>query len=244
MVDNSAPSLSVFFPMYNEEENIRPALAAARTVMDELVVDGSISTYELIVVNDASTDATGKIADELAAIDPRVRVVHHPVNRKLGGSMKTGFAACTGDLVLYSDADLPFDMAEAAKALRIQRLYEADIVSAYRLDRTTEGALRAVYTHAYNAVITGLFGVRFRDVNFSFKLCRREIFDHITLRSEGSFIDAELIIKASRLNYRILQFGVDYFPRIRGESTLSSPGVIKTILTEMWQLRHELRQSH
>jgi hypothetical protein len=100
-----------------------------------------------------------------------------------------------------------------------------------------------VYTHAYNAVITGLFGVRFRDVNFSFKLCRREIFEHITLRSEGSFIDAELIIKASRLDYRILQFGVDYFPRIRGESTLSSPGVIKTILTEMWQLRHELRQA-
>ncbi len=243
MVDSLAPSLSVFFPMYNEEENIRPALAAARVVMEEQLACGAISTYELIVVNDASTDSTGKIAEEMADADPRVRVVHHPVNRKLGGSMKTGFAACTGDLVLYSDADLPFDMAEAAKALRIQRLYEADIVSAYRLDRTTEGTLRAVYTHAYNAVITGLFGVRFRDVNFSFKLCRREIFEHITLRSEGSFIDAELIIKASRLDYRILQFGVDYFPRIRGESTLSSPGVIKTILTEMWQLRHELRQA-
>ncbi len=243
MVDPAAPSLSVFFPMYNEEENIRPALDAARAVMVDLVEHGAISSYELVVVNDASTDSTGKIADELAAADPRVRVVHHPVNRKLGGSIKTGFAACTGDLVLYSDADLPFDMAEAGKALRIQRLYEADIVSAYRLDRTTEGVLRAIYTHAYNAVITGLFGVRFRDVNFSFKLCRREIFEHITLRSEGSFIDAELIIKASRAGYRILQFGVDYFPRVRGESTLSSPGVIKTILTEMWQLRHELRQT-
>lgn len=243
MVDQPAPTLSVFFPMFNEEENIRPALAAAQEVCDQLVGSSQLAGYELIVVNDASTDSTGKIADELAAADRRIRVVHHPVNRKLGGSMKSGFAACRNDLILYSDADLPFDMAELGKALRIQRLYEADIVSAYRLDRTTEGVLRAIYTHAYNAVITGYFGVRIRDVNFSFKLCRRQIFDHITLSSEGSFIDAELIIKATRLNYRILQFGVDYFPRIRGESTLASPGVIKKILSEMWHLRHELRSS-
>ena len=173
MVDQPAPTLSVFFPMFNEEENIRPALAAAQEVCDQLVGSSQLAGYELIVVNDASTDSTGKIADELAAADRRIRVVHHPVNRKLGGSMKTGFAACRNDLILYSDADLPFDMAELGKALRIQRLYEADIVSAYRLDRTTEGALRAIYTHAYNAVITGYFGVRIRDVNFSFKLCRR-----------------------------------------------------------------------
>lgn len=242
MAEHTAPTLSVFFPMYNEEENIRPALAAAHDVCDQMLASGDISSYELIVVNDASTDATGKIADDMAAADPRVRVVHHPVNRKLGGSMKSGFAAASGDLILYSDADLPFDMAEAAKALRIQRLYEADIVSAYRLDRTTEGALRAVYTHAYNAVISGYFGVRIRDVNFSFKLCRREIFEHITLHSEGSFIDAELIIKATRLGYRIMQFGVDYFPRIRGESTLASPAVIRKIVAEMWRLRHELKQ--
>ena len=78
-----------------------------------------------------------------------------------------------------------------------------------------------------------MFGVKARDINFAFKLCRRRVFDHIELRSEGSFIDAELIIRATRMGFDILQFGVDYFPRTRGESTLSSPMIIVTILREM-----------
>ena len=89
----------------------------------------------------------------MAAADPRIRVVHHPVNRKLGGSMKTGFATATGDLVLYTDADLPFDMSELSRAVRLMRYYDADIVSAYRFDRTGEGSLRAVYTFFYNFLI-------------------------------------------------------------------------------------------
>jgi hypothetical protein len=81
-----------------------------------------------------------------------------------------------------------------------------------------------------------------RDINFAFKLCRREIFEHITLASEGSFIDAELIIRAKKLGYQVIQFGVDYFPRTRGESTLASLGVIRRIVHEMFQLRRELRE--
>ncbi len=80
-----------------------------------------------------------------------------------------------------------------------------------------------------------------RDVNFAFKLCRRRIFEHITLESEGSFIDAELVIRANKLGYHIVQFGVDYFPRTRGVSTLSSPSVIVKILREMRHLRRDLR---
>ena len=85
-----------------------------------------------------------------------------------------------------------------------------------------------------------LFGVKVRDINFAFKLCRRRIFDHVELQSEGSFIDAELIIRATRMGYEIMQMGVDYFPRTRGQSTLSSPGVILTILREMWSRRADL----
>jgi glycosyltransferase involved in cell wall biosynthesis len=237
----SPETLTIFFPMWNEEAYIERTLGAAKEVADELVAAGSIADYELIVVDDASTDLTGKIADEMAAADRHVRVVHHPVNRKLGGSMKTGFAAATGDLVLYTDADLPFDMAELHKAIRLLRYYEADIVSAYRFDRVGEGPSRAIYTFFYNILIRRLFGVRMRDINFAFKLCRREVFQHVELRSEGSFIDAELIIRARKLGFEVIQFGVDYFPRTRGESTLSSLSVIKRIVVEMFTLRRELR---
>ena len=231
----------MFFPMWNEEAYIERALGKATTECRSLLERNEILDYELIVVDDASTDHTGKLADEIAAADPHVRVVHHPVNRKLGGSIKTGFATATGDLVLYSDADLPFDMADASRAIHLMRYYEADVVSAFRFDRTGEGSLRTVYTFFYNFLIRRLFGVRMRDINFACKLCRTAIFDDISLRSEGSFIDAELIIRAKKLGFNVIQFGVDYFPRTRGESTLASVSVIRKIVTEMLHLRRELR---
>jgi glycosyltransferase involved in cell wall biosynthesis len=233
--------LSVFFPMWNEEHYVERTIARAQEECDRMVDSGAILDYELIIVDDASTDRTPELADKLAAIDDRVKVVHHPVNRKLGGAMKTGFAAATGDLVLYTDADLPWDLAEAARAVRLLAYYEADVVSAFRFDRTGEGVTRALYTTAYNFLIRRMFGVRMRDINFAFKLCRRSIFEHIELHSEGSFIDAELIIRAKKLGFHVIQFGVDYFPRTRGESTLASTSVIRAILREMRQLRRELR---
>jgi glycosyltransferase involved in cell wall biosynthesis len=242
MVEPNFAKLSVFFPMWNEQEYIERALGAAREACETLIEQGEIGDYELLVIDDKSTDNTGAMADEIAAKDPRVRVIHHEVNRKLGGSLKTGFSNVTGDLVLYTDADLPFDMDELIKACRVMRHYEADIVSAYRLDRTGEGYVRVVYSFFYNAMVRYMFGVKMRDVNFAFKLCRRRIFDHVTLESEGSFIDAELVISAQRYGYKVVQFGVDYFPRTRGVSTLSSPAVIVKILREMWHLRNKLRR--
>ncbi len=234
-------TLSIFFPMWNEAEYIHRAVRAAKEICDYLVERDEIADYELIIVNDASTDDTGRLADELAEVDRHVRVVHHAVNRKLGGSIKSGLAAATGDLVLYTDADLPFEMIELVKAIRVMRNYEADIVSAYRLDRTGEGPRRAVYSFGYNLLIKSMFGTRFRDINFAFKLMRRSVVDAFELSSEGSFIDAELMIRAQKLGFTIVQIGVDYFPRTRGTSTLSSPAVIRTIVQEMSSLRRELR---
>jgi glycosyltransferase involved in cell wall biosynthesis len=233
--------LSVFFPMWNEQAYIHRALAAAKEVCEQLVEAEDIKDYELIVVDDASTDATPQLADQFAELDPHVRVVHHPENRKLGGSIKTGFAAAAGDVVLYTDADLPFEMLELVRAIRVLRHYDADMVCAYRLDRTGEGPRRAVYSWGYNRIIQLGFGSRVRDVNFAFKLCRRRMLEHIDLMSQGSFIDAELAIRAQRQGFHVVQIGVDYFPRTRGVSTLSSAPVIGTMLREMWTLRRELR---
>lgn len=233
--------LSVFFPMWNEQDYIERAIDAAREECEELMAGGDISDYEIIIVDDASTDATPEIAERLANADSHVRVVRHPENRKLGGSMKSGFTAATGDLVLYTDADLPFDMHDVHKAIRLLRYYDADVVSAYRFDRTGEGYVRTVYSFFYNMMVRVLFGVRMRDINFAFKLCRTRIFEHVSLKSEGSFIDAELVVKAQKYGYSVIQFGVDYFPRTRGVSTLSSPSVIVKILREARSLRREIR---
>ena len=226
--------------MWNEEDYVERAIAAATAICTRMVADGIIGDYELIIVDDKSTDRTAELADTLADSDPHVRVVHHEVNRKLGGSIKTGFDTAKGDLVLYSDADLPFDFEEVPRAIRLLRLYDADLVSAYRFDRTGEGYTRAIYTFFYNLLIRTMFGVKARDINFAFKLLTRRVLDAIELRSEGSFIDAELIIRALRSGFELQQFGVDYFPRTRGESTLSSFGVIRTIVAEMVRLRGEL----
>ncbi len=233
--------LSIIIPMWNEEEYIRRTVRVCRESCERLQAAGYILGHEIVLVDDASTDATGEIADTLAAADPHLVVVHHPVNRKLGGSIRTGLGVATGDLVLYTDADLPFDMFELDRAVRIMHAYEADIVSAYRHDRTGEGPRRAVYSWVYNWLIQLTFGTRLRDVNFAFKLLRREVLDAVHLRSEGSFVDAELLVRAQRLGLRVVQIGVDYFPRSRGVSTLSSPSVIRGILGEMRRLRSELR---
>ena len=241
MDQTSFRKLSVFFPMWNEQDYIERAVDAAKEECEELQTLGDIADYEIIIVNDASTDRTAEIADALAAADQHVKVVHHPQNRKLGGSMKSGYAAASGDLVLYTDADLPFDMHDVHKAIRLLRYYDADIVSAYRFDRTGEGYVRTVYSFFYNMMVRVLFGVRMRDINFAFKLCRTRIFEHVQLKSEGSFIDAELVVRARKHGYSVIQFGVDYFPRTRGVSTLSSPKVILKILNEARTLRKEIR---
>ena len=207
-----------------------------------MLADGTIGDYELIIVDDKSTDRTPEIADALAAADaarPRRAPRGEPQARR--GDQDRAAPPPRGDLVLYSDADLPFDFEEVPRAIRLLRHYEIDLVSAFRFDRTGEGSTRAIYTFVYNLLIRRMFGVKARDINFAFKLLSRRVVDGVQLRSEGSFIDAELIIRATRSGFELLQFGVDYFPRTRGESTLSSPGVIVKVLREMVALRGELR---
>jgi glycosyltransferase involved in cell wall biosynthesis len=235
--------LSVVIPMWNELEMLPRTVAAMSAQLDRLVGNGVIGTWELVFVDDASTDGCGELADEMAAEDPRIVVRHHAVNRKLGGSIRTGLAAARGDLVVYTDADLPFDPAEIRQAIHLLDLYESDVVAAYRLQRKGEGPLRFFYSYIYNTLVNTLLGLRIRDVNFAFKLTRRWVLDAIELQSEGSLIDAELLARARNEGAEIIQFGVDYFPRTRGVSTLSSPAVIITMLRELVGLGRELRQS-
>src|ERR1051325_6482890 len=231
------PSVSFVIPMFNEELNIDHAIHAAVEALTKYADD-----YEIVIVDDASTDDSARIVAARAEENPRIRMIRHEKNRKLGGSLRTGFAAASKDVVLYMDADLPFDPDVLGRALRAMHVTGADVIAGYRHDRTMEGFRRALYSYVYNGLIGVLFGWPHRDINFSFKLLKREVLEAIDLKSEGSLIDAELIVKAKNRGFAIQQIGLDYFPRIRGTSHLSSPKVILKIFAELVRLYPEMRR--
>jgi len=146
------PSISVVYPVFNEEENIEHAVHFAEAVLTDITSD-----YEILIVNDASTDRSAEIAEALAGSNPRVKVFHHERNLKLGGALRTGFSKATNELVFYCDSDLPVDLTELNRAVHIMEFTRSDIVSAFRFDRTAEGPLRTVYSVGYNLLIRFLF---------------------------------------------------------------------------------------
>ncbi|HVP39629.1 MAG TPA: glycosyltransferase family 2 protein [Candidatus Saccharimonadales bacterium] len=228
-------SISFVFPMYNERENIEEMIFRTLAVAPELTRD-----FEIVVVDDASTDGSGAIVDRLAERHPAVRCIHHPVNRKLGGALRTGFAASTKALAVYTDSDLPIDMNDIKLALPY--IEQADVLIGYRLVRT-EGLRRRVISKAYNWIIRRAFGLRVRDVNFAFKVLRRPVLEAIELRSEGSFIDAEIILEALRHGFRVREVGMMFYQRTAGKSSLAGAGVILKILAEMWEYWRRTRRA-
>ncbi len=231
------PTISLVIPMFNEEANIEHAIAYAVDALGQHARD-----YEIIIVDDASTDDSPELVRRAIHGNPKIRLIRHEFNLKLGASLRTGFAAAQNELILYMDADLPFDPDVLGRAIRAMNVTRADVISGYRFDRTTEGFKRTVFTIVYNWMIRLLFHIYIRDINFSFKLMKREVLQAIELKSEGSLIDAELIVKARNHGFFIQQIGLDYFPRVLGTSHLASWGVIGKIFRELITLQGEMRK--
>ena len=231
------PYVSLVLPAFNEVLNLERAVAEAAGPLARISPE-----WEIVLVNDASTDGTGPLADRLAATygdgahGPFVRAVHHAENRGLGGAVRTGFSASRGDVIIYTDSDLPFDMdeLEAAHARLVQT--GADLVCGYRANGHP-GLKRKAYSAGYGTLVRAALGVRVQDVNFALKVLRREVLEAVTLTTDGSFIDAELLAEAARARFRVAEHGVVYTPRVAGTSTLAHPSVIARILRDLARYR-------
>lgn len=231
----TAVSISVFFPCYNEQDNVERTVSSALKVLGNLKAD-----FEVIIVDDGSVDATGRIADEIASRDSRVKVIHHKPNRGYGAALKSGFKAATKELVFYTDGDGQFDIHEMPALLPL--IKEFDIVSCYRLNRQ-DPLMRRINGWAWTRLVCFLFGLNVRDIDCAFKLYRTEIFDNIEMSSDGALIDAEILARAVRKGYSITQKGVHHFPRTAGEQTGAKLKVILRAFMELIKLSREIRHS-
>ncbi len=221
-------ALSFVYPIYNEIDNLPRLLPETGRIAEGIFPD-----YEVVLVDDGSSDGSGPYIDRLAAESDNVRAVHHARNRGLGAAVATGLAFATKALVLYMDSDFPVGVEEARAALG-QLTPETDLLIGYRLGRA-EGPRRELMSWVYNRLIRRTFGLHVRDVNFAFKLIRRPLLEQIRLRSEGSFIDAELLVEAEQLGARIKEVGIHYHSRVAGVSTAAGARVVVRIISEMWR---------
>lgn len=218
-------------PAYNEQDVLPEALAEAVTALDRVADE-----WELVVVDDGSTDRTPLILAEWSAREPRVRVLTQRPNQGYSKALARGFSDARFAAVFYTDADAQFDLAEIARLA--PHLARYDMVAGFRVGRK-DPWVRLLTSRVFNLLQGLALGIRVRDVNCAFKLFRRSFFDRVHLSSDGFLVDAELYARARRAGLTWTQVGVTHRPRRAGSSTVRAATVTAT-LRELWRLRRSL----
>lgn len=220
-------SLSVFFPAYNDAEALPELLERTFQVVPCLTPE-----YEVIVVNDGSTDGTGSVLEALARLySPYLKIISHEANRGYGAALRSGFAACTKDLVFYTDGDGQYDVRELENLWKEMRP-GIDFVNAFKLERG-DGWARVVIGKMYNAFVKWMFDLNIRDVDCDFRLIRKSVLDRIQLQSDTGSICVELIKNLQSVSSGFEETGVHHYPRKYGRSKFLRP---KSVLATFKQL--------
>ncbi|HEX8070231.1 MAG TPA: glycosyltransferase family 2 protein [Pyrinomonadaceae bacterium] len=230
MTDTQRASISVFFPAFNDAEAIGPLVRAALELLPALADD-----YEVIVVNDGSTDATPAVLDELARAEPRVRVVHHARNMGYGAALRSGFRHACKELVFYTDGDGQYDVRELLR-LRPLLTQGVDVVNGYKINRS-DGWQRRAIGALYNQVVRLFFRIPVRDVDCDFRLLRRRAVAGFDLVSSSGSICVELMHKLGRAGCVFAEVPVHHYPRAHGRSqffTLRRVGRTASELLALW----------
>ncbi|HEX5619602.1 MAG TPA: glycosyltransferase family 2 protein [Solirubrobacteraceae bacterium] len=230
----SLPSLSIVLPCFNEEANVAEAVrnaVAAATACSE--------RYEIIVVDDGSSDGTVRVVGGLAASEPRLRLIVHPHNRGYGDALRSGIRAARMEWVLLADADLQFDLRDLADFVPLSG--SADALWGRRILRR-DTLLRRAYASAWNRLVRALFALPVRDVDCGFKLIRTSMLRRFELQTTGAMISTELAVQCLAQGARIVEIGVHHRPRIAGHETGGDPRVIARAIGELMRMHKMLRR--
>jgi glycosyltransferase involved in cell wall biosynthesis len=230
-----AVGLSIVVPAYNEEASLVSAVRDMAGELATLPVQG-----ELVIVDDGSADRTGELADELASTVRGVRAVHHAVNQGWGQAVRTGIANCKHEYLVLSPVDSPLSAAELAAF--VEAAPGADIVAGYRTRRAGYPAWLAAGSRCYHHLVSAMFGLHVRDVNWV-HLYRKTAIESLPLRLSGIAFPAEVLARATARGYRIVEVRCEMRPRTTGVSTVTRPRVIARALRDVWGLWRELRRA-
>ncbi len=222
---DKSPSISVFFPAYNEEKNIGESIKKAIEVLSQIT-----NNYEVIAVNDGSKDKTSEVVKELVNIDDHVRLIEHPINMGYGQGLKSGISASRYDYIFFTDADLQFDLSELK--IFVKYIPEYDMVIGYRKHRS-DPFIRTVNAKLWNIANRILFGLKVRDIDCAFKLLKKDILQKVSLSTGGAMTSAEMLIKMKDLGATVKELPVTHMPRKAGTQTGAKLHVILRAFKEM-----------
>jgi len=224
MTNTDAPELSLFLPVLNEEENLRPMHAKIASALAELG-----KTAEVIYVDDGSTDSSLKILKEISAEDERVRVISLRRNYGQTAAMSAGIDAARGEILIPMDADLQNDPADISRLL--DKLDEGyDVVSGWRKNRQDKLISRKVPSKIANRIISWIGGVPLHDYGCSLKAYRRDVIQDVRLYGE---MHRFIPIYASWAGARVAEIPVDHHARTMGKSKYGISRTIKVVFDLM-----------